>query len=73
MQVEDRARRFDGVADGGRAGGETLGEELLVFEDKALKLAFLACDRVEGFDVELPEALDIDRATLLQVGQSGWN
>lgn len=55
------------MADGGGAGGETFGKEFLVFEDEALELTFLGGESVESFDVEFPEAFDVDRAALLKV------
>lgn len=53
------------MADGSGAGGQTLGEEFLVFEDEALELTFLGGECVEGLDVEFPKTFDVDRAALL--------
>lgn len=60
------------MADGSGAGGQTLGEELLVFEDEALELAFLGGECVESLDIELPETFDVDRAAILRVQRLDW-
>lgn len=56
------------MADGFGAGGETLGEEFFVFEDKAPQLAVLGRDGVECADVNLAESLNVDRSTVLELG-----
>lgn len=48
----------------GSAAGESLGEELLVFQHESLELAVLGGCSVQRFNVELPETLDIDRAAI---------
>lgn len=60
------------MADGSGAGGQTLGEEFLVFEDEALELTFLGGERIKGLDVELSETFDVDRAAILRVQRLDW-
>jgi hypothetical protein len=53
------------VPGGGGAGGETVGYELFVFKDEALQKTFLRCRSVQGFDVELAQAFDVYRSSVL--------
>jgi hypothetical protein len=64
-EVEDRAVRLDGVSERRGARGQARGLRLLVLVDEPLELALLRRDRVERFDVELAEALDVERAPVL--------
>lgn len=59
MQVEDRARRLDGVSDRGGTRGQPLVQESLVLVYEPLQLPLLRGDRVQLLDVELPEALNV--------------
>ena len=59
------------MAAGGGTCGKTLGEELFVFDDEPLDLAFRGSDVVEGLNVELAEPLDVDRPTVLDRSEVG--
>jgi hypothetical protein len=51
VKVEDGARRLDWVSDGGRTGGQSLGDKLFVFPDETLELTFWSGDGIECFDI----------------------
>lgn len=65
MEVKNGARGLDKGADLGRAGRETVTEELLVLVNETLELTLLGGDLVQGGNVELAELLNVDGAALL--------
>ena len=64
-EVEDGAEGADRVSNHFGADGDASAEGLFVLPNKALELAFLSGDAVEGPDVKEAKPLDVDGTTIL--------